>query len=234
VKTVISVLAWTTGIVGLIICVFLLIAGTLLLTPRRFSDFTRMTMRTILFFFFVRVRVEGLERVDATVPRIFVANHASFIDFFLLGAYLPGITRGIEAGEHFSWPLWGTFLRRSGMVPIDRSSASASLRSMKAAAAKVRDGLSIIVLPEGTRTWTGRMLPFRRLPFMIAKKAKCEIIPVGLKGTFRIKNKGSWLLRPGRAAMIFGETIDAQTVAETDLKDLALLAQERVAALCGD
>ena len=237
-RSVISAIAWVTGIAGLLIFGTLMVFNACVASPVKISSRSRFLLRIVLACFFVRVRVTGLEKIAPDERHVFMANHASFFDFFILGAYLPGLTRGMEAAEHFSWPFWGIFLRRSGMIPIERSSAAASMRSLKAAAAKVKDGASILVLPEGTRTRDGRMQKFNRLPFTIPKDAGCDIVPVGLKGMFRLKNKLSWMLRPGPVEMHFGEPIDAETIRETiaagGLKALAALTRERVAALCGE
>jgi len=230
----ISLAAWTSGIIGLLVCLPILLVIATFSSPDRLSDRIRPLMRVILAFFFVRVRVTGLDKVDKTKAHVFMANHASFFDLFILAAYLPGKHRGMEAAEHFSWPIWGRFLRRVEMVPVDRSSAAASMRSMREAAKKVREGASILVLPEGTRTRTGRMLPFNRLPFYVPREAWCDIVPVGLKGTFWIKNKNGWLLSPGRAEMVFGEPVDAKTVRTTDMKELVQMVRDRIAALCGE
>ena len=231
-KYVLSVVAWTTGALGCCICVPLMIAAAAFLKPRGYNPVGRLITRVLLASFFVLVRARGLERVDPKAPHLFMANHSSFFDFFILAAYLPGFSRGLEAAEHFSWPVWGLFLRKVGMLPADRSSAAASMRSMKHAAEKIREeGMSILILPEGTRTLTGRMLPFKRLPFYIAKEAGCDIVPIGIKGTFRIKNKSSWLIRPGRADIIFGDPVDVQTVGEKSPAELAELTRDRIAVI---
>ncbi len=234
-KVIVSILAWTSGLFGLAVCMPLLLINAFFASPQQISDGSRALMRVILAFFFVRVTVRNLERACRLGPCVFMANHASFFDHFTLAAHLPGMHRGMEAGEHFSWPIWGTFLRKAGFVAVDRSSAAASMRSMKQAAAKVTDeGASMLILPEGTRSRDGKLLPFNRLPFSVPRTAKCPLVPVGLKGTYRIKNKNSWLLRPGRIEMIFGEPIPPEEVQDLSTKELASLTRERIAALIGE
>lgn len=178
--------------------------------------------------------MKGREKVGPDQGRLFMANHASFFDLIILGGFLPGFTRGLEASEHFSWPVWGTMIRKIGMIPIDRSSGAASMRSVKRSVGEIGNGMSILILPEGTRTLTGRMLPFNRLPFYMAKKAGCPIVPVGLKGTFRLKNKKSWLLRPGRVDMTFGDAISTEEVEEKSSEELMEIVRSRIADLCGE
>ena len=66
----------------------------------------------------------------------------------------------------------GAFLRKAGMIGIDRSNPRASMKSIMSAADHLLDGISILILPEGTRTRTGKMLPFKKLPFKLAKKGE--------------------------------------------------------------
>jgi len=232
VKVFVSALAWFSGLIGLAICMPLLLLNAFFASPQGISNGSRLLMRVLIAFFFVRVTVSNLETARRQGPCVFMANHASFFDHFALAAYLPGMHRGMEAGEHFSWPIWGTFLRKTGFVAVDRSSAAASMRSMKLAAAKITDeGASMLILPEGTRSRDGKLLPFNRLPFSVPRTARCPLVPVGLKGPFRIKNKNSWLLRPGRIEMIFGEPIPADEVERLSAKELAALTRARIAAL---
>ena len=230
-KYIVSVAAWTSGLLALpVACVVMRVIGPRL-SPARVSSLGRGLMRIVLKAFWVRSRVEGLDRLDPGRPYLFMANHASLVDFFLLGAYLPGTIRGIEAAEHFSWPFWAWFLKGAGMIPIDRSNPRASLRAIKQAAEYLRKGISILILPEGTRSLNGRLLPFKKLPFRLARMGGAAIVPVGLVGTFRVKPKTTWLFRPGLVTIRFGEPIPAEEVARLDEEALAALTRRRIAAL---
>ncbi|MBU0755842.1 MAG: 1-acyl-sn-glycerol-3-phosphate acyltransferase, partial [Planctomycetes bacterium] len=188
--------------------------------------------RLIVTFFLVRVRVEGLEKLDRSAGYLFMANHASFLDLILLAGYLPGEKRGFEAAHHFSWPLWGFTMRKGGMIPIDRSNPRASLKSIAEAVPYLKREVSVLILPEGTRTTTGRMQEFKKLPFKLAKMGETSIAPVGIIGTFRFKKKTSWLIRPGKVIFRFGEPISKETVQSLDLPALRDLAWKKIAGLC--
>lgn len=234
-KYIISTVAWITGSLGLAVCIPLLIINGCFASPQKISDRSRTLMRVVLACFFVRVTVRNRGQVERATPCVFMANHSSFFDHFVLAAHLPGTHRGMEAAEHFSWPVWGTFLRKSGFVAVDRSSAATSMRSMKEAAAKITDeGASMLILPEGTRSRDGKMLPFNRLPFSVPRTAGCNLVPVALEGMFRVKNKNSWLLRPGRVTMTFCETISAEDVKNLPPRELAAITRDRIAEVIGE
>lgn len=230
-KYIISVLTWIIGIIGIIIT-FPLLALCFTFIPEKYKiPPGSAVFRLMVLFFLVRVRCEGRERLDRSTNYLFMANHASFIDLPILSGYLPGDKRGLEASSHFKWPVWGFIMRQAGMIPIDRSNARSSLKSIKKAADFLQRGISILILPEGTRSTTGRMRAFKKLPFKLAKMGGADIAPVGLVGSFRIKKKTSWLLRPGTVTMRFGEPIPADQVQSLDIKELMELTRDRIAEL---
>jgi 1-acyl-sn-glycerol-3-phosphate acyltransferase len=233
-KFIVSVLSWTLGMIACLICLPLNILFLMIVSQEKGNAACGFFMRVIVRSFLVRVRLEGREAVDLNRTHLFMSNHASFFDMMILAGWLPGRRSGIEAAEHFSWPVWGAWLRRSGMIPIDRSNARASLRSLKLAAERLKNGWSVLILPEGTRSKDGKMLPFRKLPFKLAKMGETDIVPVGLEGTFQIKAKTSWMLKPGVVHMRFGEVIPEEEVREAEMEALMEKTRERIAALVND
>lgn len=233
-KYIISIIAYLMGGLTLLIGLPLVTLCFHFLGSRGICRLASFMMRLLTAAFLVRVKVEGKEKLDPLVPHLFMSNHASFFDFLILAGYLPCNKRGLEAAEHFSWPIWGAFLRKSGMIGIDRSNPRASMKSILSAADHLLEGVSILILPEGTRTKTGKMLPFKKLPFKLAKKGEAEIVPVGLIGTFDIKKKTSWVLNPGRVIMRFGDPIPASDVESMDIDALKDLTRARIGELIGE
>ncbi|MHC4945600.1 MAG: lysophospholipid acyltransferase family protein [Planctomycetota bacterium] len=226
-----SILAWTTGILAGMIIFPLTALSFSLFNPRINGRIGIVTFRLATHGFLIWLKCVDQDKVDRSRAHVFMANHASFFDLFILAAFLPGEKRGIEAEHHFKWPLWGHIIRKAGQIPVNRSSPKASMKSIMRAAEVLKGGISILILPEGTRTTTGKMLPFKKLPFKLAKLGGADIVPIGISGTFKIKNKKSWLIRPGVARIRFGETIPAETVQSMDLEELKELTRERIAGL---
>ncbi|MFH1999522.1 MAG: lysophospholipid acyltransferase family protein [Planctomycetota bacterium] len=233
-KYIVSIIAYVLGALTLVIGLPLVTLCFYFLGSQGVCRLASFMMRLLTASFLVRVKLEGVETVDRSKPHLYMSNHASFFDFLILAGYLPCNKRGLEAAEHFSWPIWGAFLRKSGMIPIDRSSPRASLKSILHAADHLKEGISILILPEGTRTRDGKMLPFKKLPFKLAKKGGSDIIPVGLIGTFNIKKKTSWVLNPGKVIMRFGDPIPAETVESMEIEALKDLTKERIRLLIGE
>ena len=230
-KIPLSLLAWTVTILTGIVVFPPMILAFMMARGRGKTFVGKFFLRIMVWSFLQRVRCEGRDAVDVTKPHVFMANHSSFIDLFLLGTYLPGPIRGIEAAEHFSWPVWGTVLKHADFIPIDRKNPRASIKSLDRAVERIREGYSILILPEGTRSTDGNLIEFKKLPFKLPKKGGTDIIPVGIEGAFEAKRKTSWILRPGRIVMRFGDPISEETVREKNAGELAELCKRRVAEL---
>jgi 1-acyl-sn-glycerol-3-phosphate acyltransferase len=203
---------------------FLLLAlGLSYLLPfRTFDPILKALMRGLFRVLFIRVEVEGAERIDPDGTSIFVANHSSMLDIPLVAGFVPGFLRGIEASDQHGWPLYGWVMGRLGNLPIRRDDVHSSISTMKRAEAYLETGGSLIIFPEGHRTPTGELLAFKKLPFHLAKRSGRAIVPVTIKGMFEINNKNSFMIRPGRVSLSFGAATDAaeyQDLSVVELRD---------------
>ncbi|HSJ26285.1 MAG TPA: lysophospholipid acyltransferase family protein [Longimicrobiales bacterium] len=152
----------------------------------------------------------GLENVAPGRPQIFIANHVSWMDVLVLATSIPKRYRFIGKKELARVPLWGRAWVAAGHIPIDRSDTQAAIESLDRAAKVIRqDSSSVIIFPEGTRSATGALLPFKKGAFMLAVHAGIEIVPVAITGTRHMLAKGSWRVRSGRIIVRFGAPIAA-------------------------
>src|SRR5262249_34264546 len=126
------------------------------------------------------VTVAGLDRLELQQPYVFAANHASFVDTWVLPACLPGSLRFLAKRELYSIPLFGRALRATGQIPMDRHDLDAATHSYESAAHAVRGGRSVIVFVEGTRSRDGRLLEFKKGAFVLAIAAGVPLVPVYL------------------------------------------------------
>ncbi len=231
IKSLRSALLWTIGGVyfgGFLITLILL---SYLLPSEKYDPYIKKGLRWLFRLLRVPVAVEGLEHLEPHKTYLFMANHVSIFDIPLLGGYIPHFVRGVEADRQFRWPLYGYVVRRVGNIPISRENIHASIRSIHLAAERLKAGYSLVILPEGHRTLDGRLRPFKKLPFYLAKKAGCEIVPVGMSGLFSLKRKGCWHIHPGPVKIRFGKPIDRKTVEQlsvTELRDLTRKAIEQL------
>ena len=126
--------------------------------------FTYSLFFLVFKIMFIKVEVEGLENISPDKTYLYMANHVSLFDIPLLGGFIPGIARGVEADRQHAWPLYGWAMRRLGNIPIDRKNVFSSLGSISKTASVITEGKSMIILPEGHRTMDGELRQFKKLP----------------------------------------------------------------------
>jgi len=154
------------------------------------------------------VIAEGLEHIPRDQPVMYASNHSSMFDIWALFATLPGSVRFVAKQELFKIPLLGGAMRAVGHIPIDRAARKKAFEAYDEAARTIREGTSsIVVFPEGTRSRTGELLPFKNAPFGLAIAAQVPIVPVYVHHTFEILPKGAWRLRPRPIRLLAGRPI---------------------------
>ncbi len=154
------------------------------------------------------------------------------MDIPILYKALPVEFRFLVKKELFKIPLLGFAMKTAGYVPIDRSGGRAAVRSMKEAAARIREGASIVVFPEGTRTLDGKLQPFKEGGFMLAVKSGCPVVPVAIRGSYNILRKGSFIAKPGDVEVIVGSPMEMSR--DINRKKITRLAYEQVKHLLND
>lgn len=161
----------------------------------------------------VRVRVEGRERIDPQGTYVFMLNHVSNIDIAAM-AFLPRVIVLTKA-ELFRVPVLGSAMRRVGLIPVARGTHQAAA-SVDAGIAALRSGRSMMVFPEGTRSTTEEMLPFRRGVFVMAIRAGVPVVPVSILGTREIMRKGDPSIHPGDVRMVLHDPIPTAGLSENE------------------
>jgi len=172
------------------------------------------------------VHAVGLEHVPPGEPVIYASNHSSMFDIWALFATLPGSVRFVAKRELFRIPILGQAMRAAGHIPIDRSVKARAFEAYDDAARIIRRGFSPVVFPEGTRSRTGALLPFKNAPFALAIAAQVPVVPVYVHHTFEILPKGAWRLRPRPIRLLLGAPIPTAGLAAKDREAL----RERVRA----
>jgi 1-acyl-sn-glycerol-3-phosphate acyltransferase len=192
--------------------------------------FAKASARTLIHLCGVRVRVRGLEHLRGG-PFIFVPNHQSHFDIALLLGHLPGNNRFAAKQELFAQPVLGLVLRTMGMIPIDRGDP---VRSIEQLNRLTLDGFSIIIFPEGTRSLDGRLMPFRKGPFVVAIRLGVPVVPVVCRGTGAVMPKGGYLsILPGEVELIALPPISTGGMSYEDRDVLLERARDAIAMELG-
>ncbi len=178
----------------------------------------------------VKTEVHGLENLESHRPCIYAANHQSAFDIFVLLAVLPPTVRFLAKKELFAIPLFGPALGRAGNLPVDRSNRQTAMKSINRAAQAVREGSSIIIFPEGTRSTTSEMLPFKKGGFVLAIKSGQPIVPVSISGARAILPRGWGRVHSGPIKVVFGRPIPTETYKSKNKDALMALLREAIAS----
>ena len=157
----------------------------------------------------VRFRPEGLDRIPRDRACIFMSNHVSNLDPPALVSLIPGRTSAFMKRSLMNLPVLGTGFRQGEFIAVDRKGDAADAQRSVADAQRVlAKGVHITTFVEGTRSPDGRMLPFKKGPFFLAKASGAPCVPVSIYGTETLLRKGSKRIRPGDAHLIFHPAID--------------------------
>jgi 1-acyl-sn-glycerol-3-phosphate acyltransferase len=181
--------------------------------------FAKARARTLTQMLGVRVHLQGVEHLATRGPFIFTPNHQSHLDILVLLGFLPGETRFAAKTELWRHPVVGAVLDTLGMVPIDRDRPDRAIEALNRAGA---ERPSLVIFPEGTRSRTGDLLPFRKGAFVLAIATGLPIVPVVCRGTRRLMPRGSRLtVVPGDVEIVIEAPIETTGLGYDDRDALA-------------
>lgn len=175
------------------------VIGGILRVPRGWFDWIhRSWARSVIAAAGVEVRAHGLEHVRPDDAQILVANHQSMFDIWALMAVIPASLRFVAKHELSRIPVFAAACRAAGHVFIDRGDAARARMAIRRAGERMhREGLSLVLFPEGTRSRDGTLGRFRRGSFALAIEMGVPLVPVAIEGGGRVFPRGLRRVRPG-------------------------------------
>lgn len=159
-----------------------------------------------------RVVLENPEHIDPDRQQVLVANHVSWFDVPALAGHMPGTYRFVAKKELAKVPFFGYAWTTCGHIAIDRQDIASAIESLAQARRRLEeDRPTIIVFPEGTRSATGELRPFKKGAFVLALEAGAEVVPAAIVGSRDVMPRGSWRVRTGRTIRIrFGAPLKVE------------------------
>ena len=180
----------------------------------------RTWARGILFASRINVTVNGLANIDPGQSYVYMANHQSNFDIPVLLAHLPVQFRWLAKAELFKIPIFGRAMRGAGYVKIDRFNQESAFESIKEAGSRMKNGVSVMIFPEGTRSRDGKIRPFKKGGFIMAVDSGVPIVPVILQGTRSIMEKSSLKINTGEVILNIATPIATSGFARDNKDDL--------------
>ena len=159
----------------------------------------------------VKLEIVGQENILTDKPQIFVSNHQGYFDIFALSGYLPVQIRWVAKSSLFKIPFMGWAMSASGYIPVERDDRKKSYEAFNKTIEKIKEGSSIIIFPEGTRSEDGKIGPFKKGSNLIASRSKSPMVPVTLIGSGDIIKKGSAVVTPGLVKVIISPPVEPKS-----------------------
>ncbi len=162
------------------------------------SIWARFTCR----LFLMSIEVSGRENIDPKQSYVFVANHQGAYDIWLIYGYL---------GHNFKWLMKkelekifavGAACKKAGHVMVDDSSISGIRQTIAESESTLRNGMSLVIFPEGSRSWDGSMIDFKRGAFMLAAEFKLPVVPLTIDGSFKAMPRYTYCMTPTRIRLV--------------------------------
>ncbi len=145
---------------------------------------------------FVKVKVVGRENIDKNTSYIFVANHQGAYDIWSIYGYLNHNFKWLMKKELEKIFMVGPACKRAGHVFVDDSNIHSIKETITEAEQKLRDGMSLVIFPEGSRSWDGKMIPFKRGAFLLASEFNLPVVPITIDGSFNAMPRFTYNFTP--------------------------------------
>lgn len=218
-----------------LICAILAVILALLVSPRVANLYIAVPWgRMLTWLVPVRVDIEGREHVDPGQSYVVVANHQSQVDIPVIYGFSGLDLRWVAKSELSRIPFVAAGCRAIGHIFIDRANPDQARAAINRAVARLKPGTGLMFFPEGTRSRSGRLLPFKKGAFRVAIEQQLPILPVTLTRTREILTPDSVRIRPGRVRMIIHPPIDTAGWTGQDFGDLRRKTRSAIAGALPD
>jgi 1-acyl-sn-glycerol-3-phosphate acyltransferase len=209
-------------IIIVILCATLGLVSRLFISSKRANKFIGhyLFSPAVLAVCLVKWRVKGSENIP-NYPAIYIGNHTSLLDIPILFAAINQPLFYVAKMELKRVPFLGFYMQAMGMIFIDRSNRELAMASLRTAITDIEKGKSIVVFPEGTRSKSGELQPFRRGAFVIASEGRIPIVPIVIHGGGRALKSGSFSIRPSSVLVEILPVVGADRIEELEIDQLA-------------
>jgi len=228
---------WSWGVIGAVSILGFFIYATSWLLTRAFDPNQRLTGRLFRLSSVLSTKLNPMWRfrIHGTPPRrpggvVVISNHCSQADIFLI-SHLPWEMKWLSKASVFRVPFIGWAMRLVGDIPVARGARDSARLAMARCGEYLDRGMPVMIFPEGTRSKTDELLPFKDGAFRLAIEHGASILPVAVAGTRRALPKHDWRFGRARAVVTVGEPIPTAGLTADDLEAVKATARDRIEGL---
>ena len=174
------------------------------------------------------VKVTGKELIDNKKSYVFIANHQGAYDIFLIYGYLGQPIKWVMKQSLRKIPFVGYACEKAGFIFVDNSSPQAAAKAIKEAEKRLKNGASVFLFPEGSRTKTGELGNFKKGAYQMALDLRLPIVPVTINGSFNVLPIHTYLIHPHKMEPIIHEPIETESIQMENIREAAVKIKELV------
>jgi len=233
-NTIVALIMWPIAFVVFVISAGIYLLSIMIFPPKKMHWLAKIVCRLILLGAGQILFRKGQVPDPKNGPYLYMFNHQSYLDPFIVGATTREYLSAVGGDFQFDWPIWGSIVKRYGAIPIIREKLNSAINSLSLTEDEIKKGTSFLISPEGTRTYTGKMMPFKKGPFHVSLNTGVTIVPIGIIGAFSSYNRTNWRLFPGTIKVIYGEPIKYENYKNMTIEELSDDIFNKIAILCED
>lgn len=193
--------------------------------------FVNWGLKCVWFLSGIKLEVNGLDNIPEDQAVLFIGNHASYYDIIVTYPLMKGPTGFMAKKEIKKIPCLSWWMYFVNCIFLDRKDPRQGLQSVLNAVDMIKNGISIFLFPEGTRSKDGRLGEFKDGGFKIATKAKCPIVPVGIQGTADVFENHIPFIKSSKVIVTFGEPVYTDKMDRAEIKQIPEIIKEKVKML---
>lgn len=216
-----TILAWIIGFLGMLAIGWTTqLIGLFDPTQDRAHNCACLWSKLLIWLTGVEVILQGQEYLDHENSQVLVANHQGSFDIWAVSALLPIQFRWVVKKELFKIPALGGAMKAAGDISVDRFNPRQAMKDIKLGLERLKQGRSVVVFPEGTRTLDGNVGEFKPGAFLLATQARVPVVPVSIQGSFNIMPKNSIWLHPQPIRITIHPPIPTQNLSREEKRAL--------------
>ena len=197
----------------------------------KYRGIERFWARTLMRLGGIRLDISGQENLPKNETVVYMPNHQSDLDWPIIFNAIPGQYLFVAKKELFEIPIFGMYMKMQRYIPIERTKLKGSFKTYQEVVRLIKEGNSIVIYPEGTRSYNEELQSFKLFSFSFLREAMVRVVPVVIDGSIKIQKKGSRLIHPGKVRVKILPPVSFDDIIHLENKEFCAAASDRVRSL---